>query len=270
MSEFTHTDHCGSTSLIDLVFTLTPSQVLGCTTIPPLDNPNAKSYHLGILLTISWKSPVPQRNHPLKRRVWRYNHADFDRANELLCDLNPNDIFHTNIQTSWLQFKCAFLDVMANIQTSWLVTLIRKCAFLDVMAQCIPRSVVTTRKNLPWLSKSIIQLIRKRDRYFKKEIGAVFFDLQKAFDSVPHQCLIEKLRQTGLTEHIISWILKFKQLRNKVVYELRHAKQSFFSNLHPKNPREFWKVVRHDKGKGNSWPRRFYNNTDGATLLPLS
>ena len=225
VSEFTHTDHCGSTSLIDLVFTSTPSQVLGCTTIPPLDNPNAKSYHLGILLTISWKSPVPQRNHPLKRRVWRYNHADFDRANELLCDLDLNDIFdHTNIQTSWLQFKCAFLDVMA---------------------QCIPRSVVTTRKNLPWLSKSIIQLIRKRDRYFKKAS-----------------------RYGNQDDR-----LKFKQLRNKVVYELRHAKQSFFSNLHPKNPREFWKVVRSLNASDSTVPplsnghTTASSNSDKANLL---
>ena len=39
VSEFTHRAHCGSTSLIDLVFTSASSQVLGCTTIPPLDNP---------------------------------------------------------------------------------------------------------------------------------------------------------------------------------------------------------------------------------------
>jgi len=30
-----------------------------------------------------------------------------------------------------------------------------------------------------------------------KEIDAVFIDQQKAFDSVPHQCLMEKLEQTG-------------------------------------------------------------------------
>ena len=32
-----------------------------------------------------------------------------------------------------------------------------------------------------------------------REIGAVFFDLQKALDSVPHKVLMEKLQQAGLT-----------------------------------------------------------------------
>ena len=36
----------------------------------------------------------------------------------------------------------------------------------------------------------------------------------------------------------------FKKLRNKVVAKLRHAKRTFFGNLHPHNPKEFWKVVK--------------------------
>ena len=63
VSDFTHVAPCGSTSLIDLVFTSSPSQILGCDTIPPLDNPNAKSYHHGLHITISWKPPDSQRNH---------------------------------------------------------------------------------------------------------------------------------------------------------------------------------------------------------------
>ena len=37
-------------------------------------------------------------------------------------------------------------------------------------------------------------------------IGAVFFDIQKAFDSVPHKALIAKLQQTGLNSNILVWV----------------------------------------------------------------
>jgi len=36
-----------------------------------------------------------------------------------------------------------------------------------------------------------------------KEIVAIFYDLRKAFDSVPHAPLLQKLRITGLHQHII-------------------------------------------------------------------
>ena len=38
------------------------------------------------------------------------------------------------------------------------------------------------------------------------EIEAVFFDLRKAFDSVPHKVLMEKLQQTGLNINILAWV----------------------------------------------------------------
>ena len=37
---------------------------------------------------------------------------------------------------------------------------------------------------------------------------------------------------------------KFKTIRNKVVSKLRSNKQSFFSSLNPKSPKDFWKSIR--------------------------
>ena len=50
-----------------------------------------------------------------------------------------------------------------------------------------------------------------------KEVGAVFFDLHKAFDSVPHRALLEKLKAIHLNEHIIKWICSYLTNRKQHV-----------------------------------------------------
>ena len=69
VTEFTHTAPCGNTSLIDLVFTSSPSQIIDCVTIPSLDNYNPKSYHQGLHLTFNWKPPKVLRYHSHRRIV---------------------------------------------------------------------------------------------------------------------------------------------------------------------------------------------------------
>lgn len=49
------------------------------------------------------------------------------------------------------------------------------------------------------------------------EIGAVFFDLTKAFDSVPHRKLISKLRAIGLDKYLVNWISNYLTNRNQSV-----------------------------------------------------
>ena len=78
----------------------------------------------------------------------QYKRADFVRANDLLCDLELHDILDpSDIHVSWSRFKAVFLDVME---------------------QRIPRTVLPDRKNLPWLNKGIIQLIRRRNLYLSR------------------------------------------------------------------------------------------------------
>ena len=48
------------------------------------------------------------------------------------------------------------------------------------------------------------------------EVQAVFFDLQKAFDSVPHCLLIDKLHQLEIPSHLIRWIRFSSYLHNRV------------------------------------------------------
>ena len=51
----------------------------------------------------------------------------------------------------------------------------------------------------------------------EKEVCAVFFDLKKAFDSVPHRNLIDKLESTGLNQYILRWIVFYLSDRSQYV-----------------------------------------------------
>ena len=50
-----------------------------------------------------------------------------------------------------------------------------------------------------------------------KEVGAVFFDLTKAFDSVSHRQLIAKLETTGLSPYLLNWIKSYLTDRKQTV-----------------------------------------------------
>ena len=121
--------------------------------------------------------------YPACSQVWRYKHANFDRASGLLCDIEIEDVIDPfNIQDRWSCFKTTFLDIME---------------------QCISRAILPCRKNLPWLNKEIIQLIRKRNLHFRK------------------------VHRSGNNGDRIM----FKKLRNKVVAKLRHNKKAFFARM---------------------------------------
>ena len=49
------------------------------------------------------------------------------------------------------------------------------------------------------------------------EAGAVFFDFTKAFDSVPHKALIEKLQAIGLDGFLVQWITDYLTNRKQCV-----------------------------------------------------
>ena len=196
VSDFTHVAPCGSMSLIDLIFTSSPSQILGCDTIPPLDNPNAKSYHHGLHVTISWKPPDSQRNHLHRRTVWRYTHADFAKASRMISETGWDKLFSEDID-----LYCA----------RWQQT------FLSIMEQCIPKKVLPPRRrNLPWLSKSLVQSMRRRN------------------------CLFKKAKRTSDP----TYKSQYKSVRNRVTSQLRQAKQKYFQNLNPANAKQFWKTIK--------------------------
>jgi len=197
VSGFTHTAPGGSTSLIDLVFTTSPPQILNCATIPPLDNPSAKSYHLGLLLTINCKPPADfQGSRPTRRTVWHYKHADFAKASQMISETNWDDLVSEDID-----LYC----------TRWQQT------FLSIMEQCIPKRVLPPRKrNLPWLNKSLVQSMRRRNALFQKA----------------------KRSSNPIFKN------QYRRARNRITAQLRHAKQKYFQNLNPSDVKHFWKTIK--------------------------
>ena len=88
--------------------------------------------------------------------------------------------------------------------------------FMEIMIACIPRKSLRRRRNLPWLTKNIIQHIRKRNA---------------AFQAAKNSAKTEKYS-------------KFRK-RNEVVSMLRNAKSSYFKKINPHNKKQFWKSIKY-------------------------
>ena len=70
--------------------------------------------------------------HAARRKVWRYAHADFPKANYLLDELDLGQVFVPgDIDQSWINWREVFLSIM------------------DL---CIPHATLPTGKSLPWLT----------------------------------------------------------------------------------------------------------------------
>ena len=50
-------------------------------------------------------------------------------------------------------------------------------------------------------------------------VDVLYFDFQKAFDSVPHNCLISKLQSCGISGHVLEWIRNFLAGRSKKLFK---------------------------------------------------
>ena len=111
-----------------------------CETVPALGS----SDHYGILATFAHDTNRPSPLVP--RRIWRYAYADYELANDMLLELDPSDIIvNEDVNASWNNWSQRFMEIMES---------------------CIPHARLPRRKNLPWLSKQIIQLIKKRNSLY--------------------------------------------------------------------------------------------------------
>ena len=69
----------------------------------------------------------------------------------------------------------------------------------------------------------------------RQDVGSIFFDLWKAFDSVPHKLLLDKLIKYELDPHILSWLHSYLAERKQhvVVGGESSPDSSVFSGVPP-------------------------------------
>ena len=206
VTQFTHVHHNGTKSIIDLLFVSDPQLVRSCFTIPPLSN----SDHCGLNIELNLKT-IPKASK--RRTVWRYCHADWEKAHRLIEGTNWDSLLDPeDINTSWKNWSAKFLEIMRS---------------------SIPTTTLPPRRNRPWLTKKLVQAIRRRNALFKRAKATNDFT-------------------------------KYRQHRNKIVNYLRSAKQAYFGNLNPRKPKEFWKACKL-LSKTSSIPVLTNNNSTAYT-----
>ena len=105
------------------------------------------------------------------RTVWKYSHADFEKANELPADIDWEKLLDTT-------------DVNQALR-NWEGT------YMTIMESCIPKCTPPKHKNLPWLSKNLKQVMRKQNNLFKRakssgsaELWSKYKGMQNKFTSI--------------------------------------------------------------------------------------
>ena len=97
VTEPTHATSAGDMSLIDLVFLSHPLQLMHCDVSPPLGTSDHNCVNLGLRCLPTSTSSIKT----VQRTIWRYAHADFERANSLLDEINWNDILTGDVDQMW-------------------------------------------------------------------------------------------------------------------------------------------------------------------------
>ena len=108
-----------------------------------------------------------------------------------------------------------------------------KTAFLKIMDDCIPKARLPDSLNPPWITKHILQLIRKRNTWYKKSC---------------------RNRESDLFR-------RYKVLRFKIHSLIRKSKRHYYESADAKDSKAFWKKVKLKKGK-SSIPILFDGNVE--------
>ena len=143
---FTHVSPNGSKSLIDLALLADVSQLLNCSTIPPLSS----SDHLGVSLSVKWGT-CQKDTHTKPRHIWIYKNADFAKTHGLIQ------------QTDWDSLLSDNVDLSTSLWTQ---------KFIEIIEECVPQCDLGSRKrNLPWLTKNMSGICGNVTAYFKEQNG---------------------------------------------------------------------------------------------------
>ena len=191
-----------TSSCIDLIFTsLQTSFGTSVKVLPPLTNCD----HNPTVLVVE---NIGTHHKTYTRHVWNYKRGDYEKFRALLANTNWDSIFS---KPSINEMCAEFTDM-----------------FLLIASECIPNYTCTIRtRDKPWMTSTVRQAIRTRDRLFKK------------------------LKRTNCE----TTRAQYKHARNNVVSEIRTAKREYNDNiLHTislgnSSSKEWWKCLRQLQGQ---------------------
>ena len=141
----THTSSSGKETLIDLALLSSPSQRKECSVIPPLCNSNYDGINL--ILKWSYSNSSLGRGKVARQNIWKYTHADFEKANLLI---EAGD---------W-----TFLYNVSDINQTWELW---QQTFVEIIEECIPKTFISLENSIPWMQKHIKLKLKKRNRVYK-------------------------------------------------------------------------------------------------------
>ncbi len=120
------------------------------------------------------------------------------------------DFTKASTQIDVTNWDTLFTDDINESLTNW------QTRFMEIIEECVSRKVLPKRRNLPWMTINLTRAMRKRNHLFRR------------------------VRNSGSS----SIFNRYKEVRNKVVQELRGFKRKYFRKLNPSNPMQFWKTVK--------------------------
>ena len=186
-----------SGNILDLVLASNPSLISTINTVAGMSD------HEAILFDINMN---PTRNNKPPHKVFSYRSADWESLKSNCTELtkhyfdrNPDNL---DVNSNWDFFHQNYTKLMS---------------------QSIPSRMTKQKHHLPWITRSIIRLQRKRDKAHSQA------------------------KKTKRNKH---WE-KFKQLRKEVTKEVANSYSSYINNVIGEslttNPKQFWSFIRKNK-----------------------
>ena len=172
-------------SLLDLIFVSVASFLYTCSALPPLGN----SDHSGLQLVV--KAKGVRRKREGTRFLWNYSQGDYAKASHMINSTNWDMLFSTDINSSLLNWQNQFLHIME---------------------ECIPKSSLSPRRRLLWLTPRILTLIKKKNSLFKTWKKRFYYVTQKVYSCSEHSPQITEVCKEKLLQ-------KHEHIRPKTLLE---------------------------------------------------
>ena len=212
-----------SGNILDLILTSNPSIITNTHTTPGMSDHEAVTFEVNL-------NPIRNRKPPHK--VFKYKSADWCKLkNEIskmtdeYFDTDPNS---HDVNTNWIFFRDNLTTLMNNT---------------------IPHCNTKAKSHLPWISRELIRMQRRRNKSHKKA------------------------KQTGLNKH---WE-QFRELRRQTTKALATSYKSYVNNQIgdslKTNPKRFWSFIKANKRENIGIPtlrvneKPITNDRDKANAL---